>query len=80
MFDKIDGDEIVLIAENDIDCVPAMEKRVHKILEDKDDIVSEIADIERVTTIQIGVKVMIRQNIDVTMGLVNGTISNVSCS
>ncbi|KAG5316890.1 PIF1 helicase, partial [Acromyrmex insinuator] len=77
MFDKIDGDEIVLIAENDIDCVPAMEKRVHKILEDKDDIVSEIADIERVTTIQIGVKVMIRQNIDVTMGLVNGTIGNV---
>ena len=34
-LDKIDGDKIVLIAEDDIDCGPAMKKRVHQILEDK---------------------------------------------
>ena len=35
------------------------------------------ADIEKLTAIKIGTKVMIRRNIDVTMGLVNGTIGNV---
>ena len=41
MLDKIDRmlDEIVLIA--DVECAPAMKKRVHKILKDKDDKVSE---------------------------------------
>ncbi|KAG5318516.1 PIF1 helicase, partial [Pseudoatta argentina] len=47
---------------------------VHKILEDK---VSETAGIEKIIVIKIGTKVMIRQNIDVTLGLVNGTIGNV---
>lgn len=77
MLSKIDGDEILLIAEDDVDCAPAMKKKVQKILEDKDDKVSETAGIERVITIKIGVKVMIRRNIDVTLGLVNGTVGNV---
>jgi len=67
----------LLIAEDDVDCAPAMKKRMHKILEDKDDKVSETAGIERVIAIKIGAKVMIRQNIHVTLGLVNGTIGNV---
>ncbi|KAG5346594.1 PIF1 helicase, partial [Acromyrmex charruanus] len=58
MLNKIDGDEIVLIAE-DVDCATAMKKRVHKILEDKDDKVSEIAGNKRVIAIKIGAKVMI---------------------
>jgi len=41
MLDKIDDDEIVLIAEDDVDCALAMKKRVHKILENKDDKVSK---------------------------------------
>jgi len=62
MLDKIDGDEILLIAENDIDCAPAMKKKVHKILKDKDDKVLETVDIERVIVITIGTKIMIRRN------------------
>ena len=59
MLDKIDGDEILLIAEDDIDCAPVMKKKVYKILEDKDDKVSKTASIERVIAIKIGAKVMI---------------------
>ncbi|XP_018368332.1 PREDICTED: uncharacterized protein LOC108764547 [Trachymyrmex cornetzi] len=68
-------------AEDDIDCAPAerkkVRKKVHKILADKDDKVSEIAGIQRVIAIKIGAKVMIRRNIDVTLGFVNGTIGNI---
>ncbi|KYN29042.1 hypothetical protein ALC57_01533 [Trachymyrmex cornetzi] len=77
MLDKIDGDEIRLIAEDDVDCAPAMKKKVYKILKDEDDNVSETAGSERVIAIKIGAKAMIRRNIDVTLGLVNGTIGNV---
>ena len=49
-----------------------MKKRVHKILKDKDDKISETAGIERVIAIQIDAKMMIRRNIDITLGLVNG--------
>ena len=76
MLDKIDGDEILLIAEDDIDCAPVMKKKVYKILEDKDDKVSKTAGIERIIAIKIGAKMMIRRNIE-TLGLVNGTIGNV---
>ncbi|KYN11189.1 ATP-dependent DNA helicase PIF1, partial [Trachymyrmex cornetzi] len=69
MLDEIDGDEILLITEDD--------KKVHKILKDKDEKVSETAGIERVIAIKIGAKVTIRRNINVTLGLVNGTIDNV---
>ncbi|KYN27890.1 DNA repair and recombination protein pif1, mitochondrial [Trachymyrmex cornetzi] len=77
MLNKIDSDEILLIAEDHVDCAPVIRKKVHKILADKDDKVSETAGIERVIAIKIGAKVMIRRNIDVTLGLVNGTIRNV---
>jgi len=63
MLDKIDGNKIVLIAEDDVDCAPVTKKRVHKILEDKDDKVSETTSIERIIAIKIGAKVMIRRNI-----------------
>ncbi|KYN13286.1 hypothetical protein ALC57_14527 [Trachymyrmex cornetzi] len=67
MLDKINSDEILLIAEDDVDCAPAMKKKVHKILKDKDEKVAETAGIERVIAIKIGAKVMIRRNIDVTL-------------
>ncbi|XP_025266373.1 uncharacterized protein LOC105249112, partial [Camponotus floridanus] len=77
MLNRVDGDEILLIAEDDVDCAPTMKKKVQKTFKKKDDKVSETAGIERVIAIKIGVKVMIRRNIDVTLGLVNGTIGNV---
>ena len=47
-----------------------------KILED-DEVVSKTVDIERIIAIKIGTKVMIRRNVDVTLGFVNKMIGSI---
>ena len=59
MLNKIDGNGILLIAEDDVDCATAMKKSMHKILEGKDNKVSEKAGIKKVIVIKIAAKVMI---------------------
>jgi len=77
MLSRIASKEILLIAEDTIDCIPYIKKRVTKVLTDNDDDNTRTAGLSKQITIKIGAKVMIRRNIDATLGLVNGTIATV---
>ncbi|XP_058791053.1 ATP-dependent DNA helicase PIF1-like [Phymastichus coffea] len=74
MLDKLQAEEIKLIANDSYKCPKRLEKRVSKILDQGDD---NACGISRVIEIKIGCKIMIRRNIDVSIGLVNGTIATV---
>lgn len=74
MLNKIDGEEIELIADDNIDSkVSYLRKKVSKKL-DSDEDVSNTAGLAKKIKIKIGAKVTIRRNIDTKLGLVNGTI------
>ncbi|XP_015120448.1 uncharacterized protein LOC107043441 [Diachasma alloeum] len=79
MLEQLATYELVLIAEDSVDCRnPRLKATAMKILEkaEKDDRSS--AGLAKIITIKIGAKVMVRRNIDVTIGLVNGTIGIVT--
>ncbi|XP_070513036.1 ATP-dependent DNA helicase pif1-like [Cardiocondyla obscurior] len=77
MLSRIDSKEILLIAEDTIDCTSYLKKKVLKVLSNNDDNSSKTAGLSKEIVIKIGAKVMIRRNIDATLGLVNGTIVTV---
>ncbi|XP_058810505.1 ATP-dependent DNA helicase pif1-like [Phymastichus coffea] len=74
MLEKLEAEKIKLIANDCYKCPKRLEKKVLKILNQDDD---NACGISRVITIKIGCKIMIRRNIDVSIGLVNGTIATV---
>jgi len=79
MLSRIASKEILLIAEDMIDCVPYIKKRVSKVLTDNDDTRTNTrTGLSKQIIIKIGAKVMIRHNIDANLGLVNGTIVTVT--
>jgi len=77
MLSRIASKEILLIAEDTIDCIPYIKKKVLKVLANNDDDNSKTAGLSKQIAIKIEAKVMIRRNIDASLGLVNGTIAKV---
>lgn len=74
MLARIESDEIKLIANDSTNCSPYLKKKVLKMLDKYEDDTSRTAGLSKIITVKIGAKLMIRRNIDITLGLVNGTI------
>jgi len=77
MLSHITEKEIILVAEDTIDYIPYVKKKILKVLLNNDDDNSKTARVSKEIVIKIGTKVMIRHNIDTTLGLVYGTIAKV---
>ncbi|XP_074114135.1 ATP-dependent DNA helicase pif1-like [Cotesia typhae] len=77
MTSKIFSEEIILTARDHLDCNKSLIKKVSDTLNKIEDNASQSAGLAKTITIKIGAKVMLRQNIDVTLGLVNGAIGTV---
>ncbi|CAK1598246.1 unnamed protein product [Parnassius mnemosyne] len=77
MLDRIQSEEIVLTANDHIDCPKFLKKKAANILSSIEEDASRSAGLPKIIKIKVGVKVMLRRNIDVTLGLVNGAIGTV---
>jgi hypothetical protein len=81
MLSCIASKKILLIAEDTIECVSYIKKKVLKVLANNDEDNSKTAGLSKQIAIKIGAKVMIRRNIDASLDLVNDTIgSHFSCT
>ena len=78
MLCSLPGDEICCIALDTVDCPTNLKSKVSKMLEKYGDNSSNTAGLEQKICIKVGCKVMLRRNIDITLGLVNGAIGTVT--
>lgn len=77
MLKSLPGPEIILTAVDSIDCPRYLLKRARECFKKYEDDASLTAGLEETIVIKIGAKVMLRRNIDVSLGLVNGSIGIV---
>ncbi|KAK2578782.1 hypothetical protein KPH14_008886 [Odynerus spinipes] len=77
MLTNKDQEEIRFNAIYDIDCPRYLNKRARQIVKRNEDDSSLNAGLGNVITVKIGARVMLRRNIDVSMGLVNGSIGEI---
>ncbi|XP_048514295.1 uncharacterized protein LOC125501742 [Athalia rosae] len=78
MLSEIQTDEVQLLAHDTVDNSPYFKKKVQKILNTDDEDSFRTAGLARMIIVKIDSKIMIRRNIDVTLGLVNGTIGTIT--
>ena len=77
MLEKIESEKIELIAQDQLNCSKFLKNKVTKLLNKYEEDHSRTAGLAKSITIKIGTRIMIRRNIDVTLGLVNGTIGTI---
>lgn len=77
MLERVPGEEIELNAKDSVDCIPYLKKKISKLLNQENEDSSRTAGLAKTIVIKIGAKIMIRRNIDVSIGLINGTIAHV---
>ena len=78
MLNKLEGDIVELTAQDIFNGHPSLRKNAEKILKnnsDEDTVKTE--KISKLIKIKIGANIMIRRNIDATVGLLNGTIGTI---
>ena len=71
------GEQYTLVAEDSVDCSAAYLQKVKQKLAKYSEDSTHTAGLENMITVKVGCKVMLRRNIDVTLGLVNGAIGTV---
>lgn len=74
MLQRLNGEEVELVAQDSLDCHPRLNNTVLKNLKKLDGDSSKTGGIDRVIKVKIGCRLMIRRNIDVSLGIVNGTM------
>ena len=72
-----DQPEIKLFAYDIVDCAPYFKKKDSKLLNTDDEDSSRTGGLPKVITVKIGSNLMITKNIDITLGLINGTICKI---
>ncbi|XP_066599997.1 uncharacterized protein [Prorops nasuta] len=77
MLNRLMTDEIQLIAHDATVCPMYLKKKVLQVLNTEDEDSSRTAGLSRIIRIKLGSRIMLRRNIDITLGLVNGTIATV---
>lgn len=78
MLDRIKSNEIKLVAQDSIDCSPRLKQTALKRLKTLNKKPRNTGGLSEEITVKIGCKLMIRRNIDVTNGLVNGTLGSLT--
>ena len=76
MLYNLTGDEIRCISSDTVDCPVNLKSKVTKMLVSYGDDSTNAAGLDKEIVIKLGCKIMLRRNIDITLGLVNGTIGH----
>ena len=78
MLKKLPGKEIQLIGIDSVDCPVHLRQKVSKKLSQYSEDSSLTAGLEKLIVIKTGCKIMLRRNIDINLGLVNGAVGIVT--
>ena len=77
VLNGLTGEQYNIVAEDSVDCLATFLQKVKQRLTKYSEDSTHTAGLENVITVKVGCKVMLRRNIDVTLGLVNGAIGTI---